>query len=49
MVEKVSRSDVDSSGRVLRAYFDKYGYPSLSRKHGLQTMGMDGVMQFIGH
>ena len=47
--KQVSRSEVDSSGRVLQAYFDKYGYSSLSRKHGLRTIRMDGVMQFIGH
>ena len=46
---QVSRSDVNSFGRVLQAYFDKYGYSSLSCKHGLRTMRMDGVMQFIGH
>ena len=45
----VSLSEVDSSGRLLQAYFDKYGYSSLSRKHVLRTMRMDGVMQFIGH
>ena len=46
---QVSRSEGDSSGRVLQAYFDKYGYSSLSRKHGLRIMRMDDVMRFIGH
>ena len=32
----------------MQSYFDKHGYSTLARRHGLTTIRIDGVMQFVG-
>ena len=46
--EDITRGDVVRVNRIMQSYFDKYGYSTLARRHGLTTMRIDGVMQFVG-
>ena len=45
--EDITRADVVRLNRITQSYFDKYGYSTLARRHGLNTMEIDGVMQFV--
>ena len=46
--EDITRAEAVRLIRIMQSYFDKYGYSTLARRHGLTTMRIYGVMQFVG-
>ena len=46
--EDITRAEFVRLKHIIQSYFDMYGYSNLARRHGLTTMRIDGIMQFVG-